>query len=326
MSSLPIEPLSLAVLGLGGLLHGLGELLFRQRRSEPSWRIALALAAGFALLGGLGFALDQPGFVWQGACLLAGGELTLAWLRSPLFLLLVSLGGRCLRFDLLKYSLVQGAILLLLGGILLGAQLVQIERGIEEDLSRSEFEMTQMIEPVNLSKEPALTAQSDTNRPIPLFAIESDSGQPYVENENRFLDDPLYKRKVIQTGPADLTYNCHGWVFTGGRYWLRSNRVEDILKDNQYQATAQPQPGDVAVFRNRVGEVIHTGLVRGTTDQGPLLESKWGQAGRYIHTSQEHGYPGSTLTYYHTRRGSHLLRGLESPQGSVPVTAPTTMP
>ena len=41
-----------------------------------------------------------------------------------------------------------------------------------------------------------------------------------------------------------------------------------------------------------------------------LIESKWGRLGRFIHTNEQHCYLSTTPTYYHTRRGGHLLRGL----------------
>jgi hypothetical protein len=67
----------------------------------------------------------------------------------------------------------------------------------------------------------------------------------------------------------------------------------------------------VAVFRNANGEVAHSGIVRGTNAEGKvLIESKWGRLGRFVHTDDQHCYTDTVVTYYHTRRGGHLLRGL----------------
>jgi hypothetical protein len=97
---------------------------------------------------------------------------------------------------------------------------------------------------------------------------------------------------------------------------VRSSAVERILADNGYKSTSEPQPGDVAVFRNPSGEVTHTGVVRAAGEGSPVLvESKWGRGGRFIHGSEEHAYRGQQVTYYLSRRGDHLLQGLsdESP-------------
>jgi hypothetical protein len=325
MPSLYFEPLSLAVVGLGGIVQGLAESLFR-KRGEASWRFPLLLAGVFVLLGGLGLAFDQPQFLWQGALLLSGVEVVLALLRSPLLPRLATLCWGSLRLGFLKQSLVQGLILLLLGGGLLAAQVYHIDRSLEQDLNRNEFEMAQMTEPSDLSPEPVATARTDTDRSVPLFNTLSGTVRASEQKENNYLDNARMQRKLIQTSTADATYNCHGWVFTGGRFWLRSGQIDGILKDNGYQQTKQPRPGDVAVFRNPVGEVTHSGLVRGDTDNGPLIESKWGKLGRYVHTADEHCYQGNSVTYYRSARGSHLLNGLESPRTGEPVVHRPSLP
>src|SRR5262249_26831322 len=132
-------------------------------------------------------------------------------------------------------------------------------------------------------------------------------------------------RKRIQTAPADPAYNCHGWVFTGGRCWVRGGAVESILADNAYQVTTQPKEGDLAVFRSSAGEVTHTGLVRGNAAGSVLIESKWGQMGRYVHTARDHPYRTDGLTYYHTPRGTHLLLGSqEAPPRVATALSPTS--
>src|SRR5262249_9036483 len=84
------------------------------------------------------------------------------------------------------------------------------------------------------------------------------------------------------------------------------------LQDNRYSAVSSPRAGDLAVYHNPSGEVTHTGIVRLAADGLILIESKWGQLGRFVHTPTEHCYTDSTCTSYRSPRTSHLLRGLEA--------------
>jgi hypothetical protein len=52
-------------------------------------------------------------------------------------------------------------------------------------------------------------------------------------------------------------------------------------------------------------------VVRGIDEEGlVLIESKWGRYGRFIHTADQNPYTSYSLSWYHTSRGGHLLRGL----------------
>jgi len=105
---------------------------------------------------------------------------------------------------------------------------------------------------------------------------------------------------------------------------VRGAAVESILADNAYQITTEPCEGDLAVFHDSFGKVTHTGLVRGHSSGTVLIESKWGQMGRFVHTARDHPYGADALTYYHTPRGTHLLLGpLEAPPREPVVLSPT---
>ena len=58
---------------------------------------------------------------------------------------------------------------------------------------------------------------------------------------------------MIARAKPDATHNCHGWLFTGGRYWVAGDQVEDILADNGY---AQVWEGD--------GGAVNLGTMSGT--------------------------------------------------------------
>lgn len=133
---------------------------------------------------------------------------------------------------------------------------------------------------------PPGTAVTDRGRDVHLG---EPAGGPWpVESlwaaEARQLREYGLAGRVIQVAPADWSYNCHGWVFTGGHYLLPDGDVEPILRDNGYTPVEQPAVGDVAVYRDERGDVCHTGRVWAVGEGGQvLLESKWAYMGRYLH-------------------------------------------
>jgi hypothetical protein len=214
------------------------------------------------------------------------------------------------------------ALVLLVGGLVLaGSQLWRMDEGLQRELNRAEAEMALVAEPPDLETTPSRVARTDSGNVVPLFSHRTNQRtDAEIDAERRYLQAAGLERKLIQTGPLDPTYNCHGWVFAAGRFWVRSAFVEQILKDNRYQISKQVAVGDVAVFRNNSGEVTHTGLVRSVSEDGLiLLESKWGRLGRYVHTAEEHAYRGHKVTYYRAGRANHYLQGLSyEPPGTIP--------
>jgi hypothetical protein len=73
--------------------------------------------------------------------------------------------------------------------------------------------------------------------------------------------------------------NCHGLTFLDGDYWLLGSQVERILADNDWVAIspASAQRGDVAVYRDLKGRIVHTARVVGRdNDRHVLVNSKNG--------------------------------------------------
>jgi hypothetical protein len=101
--------------------------------------------------------------------------------------------------------------------------------------------------------------------------------------------------------------------------------VELILHDNGYRPQSVPRAGDLAIYRNEQGDIVHAGIVRANDPFGlALVESKWGCLGRFIHPADVHCYPNTVCTYYQTSRShGHLLQGLVQP-GTTP--EPTRKP
>src|SRR5262249_44745646 len=116
--------------------------------------------------------------------------------------------------------------------------------------------------------------------------------------------------RLIRSGQADDRTNCHGWVFTGGRYWLDSDQVETVLLENGYRSESAARPGDVAVYRDADGQVCHTAFVRAVCDDGTVLvEGKWGWMGVFLHKAGDSCF-GRNYAFYRSERPGHVLAGV----------------
>src|SRR5262245_54994721 len=118
------------------------------------------------------------------------------------------------------------------------------------------------------------TAWTDTGRPIRLL-----EALPEQEAGTASAEAVLLQRRTgpraIRLGVADPRFNCHGWVFTGGQYWVLEQDVESIIEDNGYRLVETPEPNDLVVYRDLTNRPLHTGLARGAVDLGGVLvESK----------------------------------------------------
>jgi hypothetical protein len=152
---------------------------------------------------------------------------------------------------------------------------------------------------------PTVVAVTDTGRELPLCAYdETDS---LHREELSILQLEQYAHQIIRIAEPATRSNCHGWVYCGGQYAVRSRDVDAILTDNGYEAVTKPAVGDVAIYRTAGNEVAHTGLVRLVREDGSVIcESKWGPLGVYLHPVACQPY-GAYHTYYRSQRGSHLV-------------------
>ena len=79
--------------------------------------------------------------------------------------------------------------------------------------------------------------------------------KPFQNTKNRhngeggILHDAKLTDQMIRRGAASDASNCHGWVFTGGRFLLYLEDVEVILRENGYAEVPEPQPGDLVIYR-----------------------------------------------------------------------------
>jgi hypothetical protein len=124
---------------------------------------------------------------------------------------------------------------------------------------------------------------------------------------------PETLRRVIPQDAKGSAANCHGWMFTGGCYLLKSSEVEQILCDNDYRVVTSPRPGDLIVYRNTFNQPVHTGLVKAVGVDGfVLIESKWGRLGVFLHQPFDQRY-STNFAYYRSPRDGHQLRIIELP-------------
>jgi hypothetical protein len=135
--------------------------------------------------------------------------------------------------------------------------------------------------------------------------------------EGRILKTSNLSEFVIRRGSADDRSNCHGWVFTGGQFFVSGEDVDVILKENGYYEHREPQPGDLVVYRAD-NAVTHTAVVRYVSEGQPvLLESKWGKLGVFLHPADKSPY-GAEYTFYRSPRKGHQLASASDGQPASP--------
>jgi hypothetical protein len=90
----------------------------------------------------------------------------------------------------------------------------------------------------------------------------------------------------IRTDPSPL-YNCHGLTFACRRTSIDKNRyITTILKDDKYDEVADLNvlPGDIVIYYSEQGDPNHSGVVVDTSLVVPIICSKWGNAGEFVHS------------------------------------------
>jgi hypothetical protein len=172
----------------------------------------------------------------------------------------------------------------------------------------------------------AATALSSHRYNIGSLRNEMDASFDVIEGELNALQDlvavtdrgrevtlyrwvnPRKNASAVTTALAELENlrtNCHGWVFTGGQHLLWRDEIDLVLVDNGYQICEDPRPGDLIIYRNDRGEILHTGLVRAGLF-GTTIESKWGLSKRFLHSPEMQPY-SYRYTYYRSARHGHAL-------------------
>ena len=166
--------------------------------------------------------------------------------------------------------------------------------------------------PGNVEVQSDSFALTDEGTVVPLYSLDvtDEMFEEYVQSSHDKFRD--YNHAGIRRENADRMANCHGWVFTGGKYLLKGRDVDFILCDNQYSLVKDPQPNDVVIYRDDNRQILHTALVQSVLRDGTVItESKWGIDQRFIHLPDDQPY-SQFYEYYRTNRPNHLIRILDS--------------
>jgi hypothetical protein len=322
--------------GIGFALHWYGRQIdafcnILKHMNEQSFHAMIVLfSAGMALLlaSVVDFLLAKRSrftrFWADGLCCLSSGALPAAFASPSLALGSVglSLGGLLVLFGItsgaisttaawamkwVRRPVGQGSVLATLGLGLMVVSLVAFsweeERTLDQDMLFLE-EVTSTPPVHNVDGQDATT---DRGRPIALAAVDGPREKAVlVARERKLLETLGYSERFIRTGPANDACNCHGWVFTGGRYWLSPDDVSRILEDNGYAEVSNPRVGDLVIYR-KSGTIIHSALVRAAeSNSNVLVESKWGWMGSFLHRVSDTCY-GHDFTFYRTSRPSPVV-------------------
>jgi hypothetical protein len=158
----------------------------------------------------------------------------------------------------------------------------------------------------------AFKGYADNGEEVELFQFNTDD-RVFSEFASQFsIRYARFENALIETADADKQANCHGWVFTNGKFLLRGTGVETILRSNQYRLVTEPQANDIVIYRDVTGKILHTALVQAVLGDGTVIaESKWGIDKRVLHRPEDQPY-SNRLQYYRTDRLSHSIRIVES--------------
>ncbi len=194
---------------------------------------------------------------------------------------------------------------------LLGYELVRFDLAESAASEEQERLLQQQVEISPYVIDETRLAKTDRGGAIHLLTTgEIMSVEALTATEQSTLDSTQLNQYLIRRGPADDTSNCHGWVFTGGKFAVRGSEVETILNENDYEPVAAARAGDLCVYRSVADTVAHTALVRSVLDDGTILvEGKWGRYGVFLHPVDRSVY-GANFGFYRTARSDHVLNSL----------------
>lgn len=295
---------ALVISGVGLFLLGIVKIAFRSKRAG----IVLGVHAMIVALASAGVIASNltPELIWSVSGLLTTATIFTCVTSSSSFhqflLILVSS---------IRRPAFQAGMMALGGVALIGYGMYRFDRDLDQTLDNDNSFLEQAVWKPNLRPAVGTVAFTDKGLPVSLQTTdEIRTSAEMAEMEDAVLDQITNDRSLIRIcGPDDRT-NCHGWVFTGGRSWLPTDNVESILADNGYRPVSSPSVGDLAIFREPNSKAItHTAIVRIVTGETPIVESKWGWMGVFLHAVDQSCY-GTCFTYYHSERNGHILVGL----------------
>lgn len=161
-----------------------------------------------------------------------------------------------------------------------------------------------------ITRQAKESAYTDRGRRVLLFELipESMASFDVAGDDGLVVSGTPAPYRSIRLTEANGHSNCVGWVFAGAHHLMLCSDVEKVLEDNGYMQTQAPRVGDLVIYRDDSHLVTHAGRVAYLLNEDqPLIESKWGYQGVFLHLPQ--GSPfGMNWTFYRSSRSNqHLL-------------------
>ncbi len=302
MSNDPFDSLIFSVIVGGSLLvYGLATLLAKRLTIHGRIALAAIIATG---AGGIAVGSQQNGILCGAlvGCILLFPILSdRVWLGS----LLRIVGG------FMKSATARWVLPLACGVIVCVGSILQYDRKQTEANDRDLKSMERLTGTPDLVNAEERYLLTDAGTRIEV-QIPVDTQELNGIEERDLLQDMHVSMLIIQHEAASDDSNCHGWIFTGGKYWVLGKSVDTILEQNHYEPTKSPKPGDLVIYRNDA-KVAHTAIVRYVTEGMPVLvEGKWGALGVYLHAVEESCY-GRNYMFYRSLRKGHQLNEAPTP-------------
>lgn len=293
----------LVVLGLLGLIAP---------RMQLAWRVG---STGLVVTGIYGllnvWSLSNTASVYPWSSLLTTAGILLV-LRTRIVSRLI---GQ------LQRPTVSATAFLVAGLLTLAAIHVRYDAKYDEDAQRDTDQITRVGPLRDRVEVEDARATTDRGRPIPLSRAVGARPSSEIEIlERQGFESLNLIQRAIRRQPGGDDCNCHGWVFTGGRYIVSNDSVAQILEDNGYARAAIASPGDLVIYRSAAGEIIHTAIVRYVAPgRVPMVEGKWGWMGVYLHAVNASAY-GKNYAFYRANRDGDVLRGIDGSTAPVRFT------
>lgn len=101
------------------------------------------------------------------------------------------------------------------------------------------------------------------------YALELKDGTKIEAFKSLGRLDPKTKQ-IVPDGRMDS--DCHGVTFTNGEYWINNDQVDKMLAGGGFKAVKVAQPGDVLVYRDKHGEVVHSVTISQVDAAGKPLQ------------------------------------------------------
>jgi RHS repeat-associated protein len=101
--------------------------------------------------------------------------------------------------------------------------------------------------------------------------LQTDDGQREIEAKRRPGASFDNNTGTLNINEKRTSADCHGLTFTEGKYWINDNQVQTILDHDNYKALGSGDKavvGDVAVYRNASGGVVHSATVTQVDSRG----------------------------------------------------------